>query len=58
MISVIHDAGNFWLRDKLDIKIINLLGKYIEKPSILVLNKVSVFYIGRISVLFLLCFVL
>ncbi|KAK9723344.1 50S ribosome-binding GTPase [Popillia japonica] len=41
IISVIHDVSNFWQRDRLDIKIINLLGKHIEKPSILILNKVD-----------------
>ncbi|GJQ73378.1 hypothetical protein Trydic_g13744 [Trypoxylus dichotomus] len=41
VISVIHDVSNVWQRNRLDIKAINLLGKHIETPSILVLNKVD-----------------
>lgn len=40
IIGVIHDVSPSWHRDRLDIKIINLLRKYSEKPSLLFLNKV------------------
>lgn len=40
IIGVIHDVSNTWTREKLDIKVINLLEEYINVPSFLVLNKV------------------
>lgn len=40
VIGVIHDVGNVYLRDRLDIKLIRLLEEAKNKPSFLVLNKV------------------
>ncbi|KAF5293759.1 hypothetical protein FQA39_LY03244 [Lamprigera yunnana] len=42
VIGVIHDVSETWTRDKLDIKIINLLEKHKTKQSFLVLNKVDI----------------
>ncbi|KAF5269607.1 hypothetical protein FQR65_LT05946 [Abscondita terminalis] len=42
VIGVIQDVSNAWTRDKLDIKIINLLEKHPTKSSFLVLNKVDI----------------
>lgn len=42
IVGVIHDVSNSHTRDRLDIKIINLLESNKDKPSILILNKVSI----------------
>lgn len=42
VIGVVHDVSNVHLRDYLDIKLIRLLEEAKDKPSFLVLNKVSV----------------
>lgn len=41
LIGVVHDVGDHWTRDMLDLKIIRLLERYKKKPSFLILNKVS-----------------
>lgn len=41
VVGVIHDVSNVHLRDYLDIKLIRLLEEAKNKPSFLVLNKVS-----------------
>lgn len=41
LIGVIHDVSNKWTRDRLDIKVISLLEKYKDKPSILIFNKID-----------------
>ncbi|CAG9773933.1 unnamed protein product [Ceutorhynchus assimilis] len=42
IIGVVHDAANIHTREKLDIKIINLLEGHKKTPSFLVLNKIDV----------------
>nr|AEE62789.1 unknown [Dendroctonus ponderosae] len=41
IVGVIHDVSNSHTRDRLDIKIINLLESNKDKPSILILNKID-----------------
>ncbi|XP_022916981.2 GTPase Era, mitochondrial [Onthophagus taurus] len=41
IIGVIHDVGNPYTREKLDIKIIKSLHKHKKQPSFLVLNKID-----------------
>lgn len=43
IIGVVHDVSHRWTREKLDIKIIELLKEHTDIPSILVLNKVCTY---------------
>ncbi|KAK9881240.1 hypothetical protein WA026_015358 [Henosepilachna vigintioctopunctata] len=41
LIGVVHDVSNTWTYDRIDIKVLNLLEHFKNKPSILILNKVD-----------------
>ncbi|XP_025837206.1 GTPase Era, mitochondrial [Agrilus planipennis] len=41
-IAVIHDVSNSYLRERLDIKILNFLENYNQIPSFLILNKIDI----------------
>ena len=40
IIGVIHDVSDYWTKNYINKKVIDILETYIEKPSFLVLNKV------------------
>lgn len=50
LIGVLHDISNIYTRECLDIKVIKMLERHSEKPSVLVLNKVSFTILTKICI--------
>nr|CAD7454806.1 unnamed protein product [Timema tahoe] len=42
VIGVVHDASNYWLKNRLDEKVLRLLHLYPHKDSFLILNKIDI----------------